>query len=128
MVTQRNAMEYEQMPNWDKRQVAPGVKLQWGPLSAPYLSGFLQMQNAVMGEPDSFHANWMKRQQDFAGFALSTAVELSTAGMADPGRTLNLVADFQKASAQHLSEEMRGYAEMMAHFMGGGGATQKGAA
>lgn len=105
------------MPNWDKRQVAPGVKLQWGPLSAPHLFGALQMQSAVMGESENFSAGWMKRQQDFAGLALSTAVEVSTAGMTDPGRTLNLVTDFQKASAQYLTDEMRGYTEMVAHFM-----------
>ncbi len=105
------------MPYWDKRQVAPGVKLQWGPLSAPQLYGVLHFQSTFMGESERVSANWLKRQQDFAGLALRTGTEMSKAGLADPAYALKLLTDLQTASAQHLSDDMRECTEMAARCM-----------
>ena len=105
------------MPNWDKRQVAPGVKLPWGPLSSPYLYDLLRTQSASSGGFKYVSSGWLKRQQDFAELALNIGVELSTANMRDPSRTLELLTDFQKASVQYVAEEMREYIEMMTHGM-----------
>lgn len=95
------------MPFWDKRQVAPGVRLQWGTLSFPPVIGWLSMRNAIVDEAEQYYAGWLKRQQNFAEYSAHTGIEFTLSAVADPAHALQLMGAYQKAGVEHVTEDLR---------------------
>jgi hypothetical protein len=79
------------------------------PSFLPTAAPFWQAQDGILDEAESYSRDWFRRRHEAAQSAIDAAREIGRSGTGDATGAARVMADWQRASAERLAEDMRGW-------------------
>ncbi len=88
------------------------------PMTGTHARDFWEMQQRMLAEAENFTSAWFVRRNQATRAAMQASEKLANSGPSNPAVLLEVMAEWQKASMERMSDDARECGEMLGRCAG----------